>query len=107
MRKTPHHSSLVRRCTFEAATRQVIRRCWRSCIRFASREVWRIVIPYGGPSLSSICALISRYIRLTEAYHKKWNPAPCKPRFQLLCSPEESRRRFEQDLERCYGSKSP
>lgn len=85
------------------AGRPVVRSVLRSRSRSALRDAWRTVIPYDGPSLNDICALINRYIRLANAYDKKWNPPPPKSRFKPLCSPEESRRKFEEDLQRCYG----
>ena len=86
-----------------SSERPVIRTVLRSCARSALRGAWRTVIPYDGPSLNDICALLSRYIRLANAYDKKWGSAPPESRFVTLCSPEESRRKFEEDLQRCYG----
>ena len=96
------HRSMHRRVG-RRAERPVGRSVLRSVTRSVVRDTWRAVIPYDGPSLNDICVLLSRYIRLAEAYDKKWNPPAPKSRFQPLCSPEESRRKFEEDLQRCYG----
>ena len=85
------------------AERPVGRSVLRSRSRSVLRDAWRTVIPYDGPTLENICSLLSRYIRLANAYDKKWHPRPPASRFKPLCSPEESRRKFEEDLQRCYG----
>ena len=80
-------------------TRTVLRGVSRSILR----EVWRTVIPYDGPSLEAICSLLSAYVRLAEKHERK-RKAERQPKFETLCTPEESRRKFLADLERCYGS---
>jgi hypothetical protein len=98
IRRRPMYRRVVRR-----TGRSIEHKVVRSSTRSALREAWRTVIPYDGPSLNDICALLGRYIRLANAYEKKWNPAPRQSRFKPLCSAEESRRKFEEDLQRCYG----
>ncbi len=92
---------------YRRAERSAFRPCGRSVVvsrtRSRLRSVWRTVIPYDGPSLNDICALLSGYIRLATAHEKRTRPSSAD-RFQPLCSAEESRRKFEADLQRCYGT---
>jgi hypothetical protein len=84
--------------------RCVMRPTYRPAYRCVTRRAVRTVIPYDGPDLNDICRLLEAYLRLAKAHDEKNKPKrPRKPRFTTLCTPEESRRQFEADLERAYG----
>ncbi len=86
------------------AFRRGTRRALRRCLRRPHHRGPRHVLKDTGPSLRDICSLLSRYLRLSKAYDKKWHPPS---RFKTLCTPEEFRRRLEADLDRAYGDHSP
>jgi hypothetical protein len=83
--------------------RPITRHVPRLIRRSAIRRVWRTVIPYDGPTLNEICRLLEAYIRLANTHQKQRNPASGR-KFQALSTPEESRRKFEADLDCCYGA---
>jgi len=108
MPKNIRHRLITRRVE-RPATRIVTRCVVRTVTRSVVRQAWRTVIPYDGPSLNNICALLSAYVKMAEAHDRRRNPKPRlkrKPNFEPLCSPEEHRRKFLADMERCYGTGS-
>jgi hypothetical protein len=66
------------------------------------REV-RAVLKGCGPELYEIASTIKRYVKMSEAYDKRYNPPS---RFKTLLSPEESYRKFQENLKRAYGEGS-
>jgi hypothetical protein len=75
----------------------------RPSTRSVTRTTWRTVLPYNGPTMAGICRLLEAYIRLAEKHERKNKPRTRPPKWQPLLSPEESRRKFLEDMERCYG----
>jgi hypothetical protein len=100
------HDNLRRRRLYRVAERAVGRPATRTVVRGVSRsilrEAWRTVLPYEGPSLNDICSLLNAYVRLAEKHERKKKQR--QPKFETLCTPEESHRKFLADLERCYGA---
>ena len=86
------------------AARRVLRRARRPCLRHAVRRPTRHVLPDPGPSLNSLFALCNRSLRVVERLQKKLNRPS---RFKTIGTPEEHRRRMEEDLKRAYGDDSP
>jgi len=69
------HGQQLRRITSRSShrvRRLVLRHRLRSAPRVVIRHVIRRVFPDDCPSLNAICNVISRYIKLTKAYDKKW-----------------------------------
>jgi hypothetical protein len=97
-----------RRLPISRATRPAFRRGFRRASRHALRRAVfrapRRLLKDNGPSLHDLCNLVSRYIRMAEAFEKKWNPPA---RFKTIGTPEEHRRQVEHDLQRAYGDGSP
>ena len=90
--------------TARPASRRALRRARRSCLRRATHCASRPVLPDRGPSLNSLFALCNRSLRVIERLRKKLNPPS---RFETLATPEELRRRTEEDLQRAYGDQTP
>ena len=82
------------------ACRTKVRRVPRSARRCARRSAAHPVLKVRGPSLASIYAAFNRAYRKLMAIQRKNNPSS---RYKLLCSPEESERRWREDLARIYG----
>jgi hypothetical protein len=82
-----------RRLPISATTRPAFRQGFRRASRHAYRRALfrapRLLLKDNGPSLHDICNLLSRYIRVAEAYEKKWNSLS---RFKTTGTPEEHRR---------------
>ncbi len=89
-----------RRC--HAGRRRPVR---RSAHRRALRRRPRSVLPDTGPTLTGIAHLISRYLKMKEAYERKWNPKP--KRWEPLLTADEAQRKLQADLERAYGDRLP
>jgi hypothetical protein len=98
-----HRRILVSRPA-QPACRRVLRRVRRHALRRVPRRAPRRVLKDDGPSLHELCNVVSAYLRLSQAWDRKWNPPS---RFKTIGIPEEHRRQMDADLARAYGENSP
>ena len=83
--------------------RPVVRRARRTLPRVIIRSATRTVIPWSGPSLRSLIAVLNGIYREVIRLEQKRNSPGGRSRFQTLETPEENHRAFQERLYRIYG----